>query len=89
MLRPEPIGYNVAVIDEKAETTTKSGLYIPLGSQEKPVIAVVFAVGEKIESVKLGDLIAYKNGRGTVVIANDISYRLLTEGDLLTKLVEK
>lgn len=88
MYRPEPIGFNVAVIDEEAVKTTDSGLYIPATSQETPVIATVYAVGDEVTNVAEGDRVAYKKGRGTVVVSDGKEYRILIKSDLITKLVE-
>ena len=53
-------GYVVAVA-EAAATKTASGLYLPEAAKEKPKTVKVVAVGPKVEGVKAGDRIIYKN----------------------------
>jgi chaperonin GroES len=53
-------GYVVAVAEE-AESKTISGLYLPEAAKEKPKTVKVVAVGTKVEGIKTGDRIIYKN----------------------------
>ena len=53
-------GYVVAVAEEAAAKTA-SGLYLPEAAKEKPKTVKVVAVGDKVEGIKVGDRIIYKN----------------------------
>ncbi len=53
-------GYVVAVAEEAA-TKTASGLYLPEAAKEKPKTVKVVAVGDKVDGIKVGDRIIYKN----------------------------
>lgn len=53
-------GYVVAVAEEAA-TKTASGLYLPEAAKEKPKTVKVVAVGAKVDGIKTGDRIIYKN----------------------------
>jgi len=53
-------GYVVAVAEEAA-TKTASGLYLPEAAKEKPKTVKVVAVGAKVDGIKVGDRIIYKN----------------------------
>lgn len=55
----QPLGDYVVAKGEEAASKTASGLYLPEKSQEKPKVAVVLAIGKKVEDVKVGDRIIY------------------------------
>jgi chaperonin GroES len=60
-VKVQPLAGYVVVQAEEAQTKTASGLYLPGGTAEKPKVAKVVAVGKKIEDVKVGDRVLYKN----------------------------
>lgn len=74
--------------NEKTEDKTKSGLFLPEQSQEKPRIAVVIAIGKNVEELKVGDRIVYKGYSTTEIKEDGKEYLILKEEDCLTK-VEK
>ena len=75
----------------EAETTTKSGIILNTGSQEKPQIAEVVAVGpggmidgEKIEmQVKVGDRVITGKYSGTEVKYEGVEYLIVRQSDVL------
>ncbi len=56
-----PMPDYVVVQSEKAQTKTRSGLYLPDSAQEKPKTARVVAVGAAIADIKVGEQVIYKN----------------------------
>ena len=86
-----PLGDRVLVKMVEAETTTKSGIILNTGSQEKPQIAEVVAVGpggmiegEKIEmQVKVGDRVITGKYSGTEVKYEGIEYLIVRQSDVL------
>ena len=75
----------------KAEETTKSGIILSSGSQEKPQIAEVIAVGpggivdgEKVEmQVKKGDKVITSKYSGTEVKYEGEEYIIVRQSDIL------
>jgi len=70
-------------VREKAPEKTASGLYLPDSSQEKPVVAIVEAVGPEVKHVKKGDKIVYKEYSTTELKINDVEYLIVKEEDIL------
>ncbi len=87
----KPLGDRVLVKMVEAETTTKSGIILNTGSQEKPQIAEVVAVGpggmidgEKIEmQVKVGDKVITGKYSGTEVKYEGVEYLIVRQSDVL------
>ena len=51
----------VVVQQEKTQTKTASGLYLPDSAQETSDIVTVVAVGAGVNEVKVGDRVIYQN----------------------------
>ena len=87
----KPLGDRVLVKMVEAEQTTKSGIILNAGSQEKPQIAEVVAVGpgeiidgEKIEmQVKVGDKVITGKYSGTEVKYEGVEYLIVRQSDVL------
>lgn len=87
----KPLGDRVLVKMVEAEQTTKSGIILNTGSQEKPQIAEVVAVGpggmidgEKIEmQVKIGDKVITGKYSGTEVKYEGVEYLIVRQSDVL------
>lgn len=86
-----PLADYVVLEQEKAQTRTASGLYLPEKSTEKPKIATVLAVGpgrvgddnERIAvEVKVGDKVVYGGYSNTEVKVGDTSYLLVKEENI-------
>ena len=87
----KPLGDRVLVKMIEAEQTTKSGIILNTGSQEKPQIAEVVAVGpgeiidgEKVEmQVKVGDRVITGKYSGTEVKYEGVEYLIVRQSDVL------
>ena len=88
----KPLSDRVVVKQLEAEETTKSGIVLPGGAQEKPQEAEVISVGpgghdedgKKIEmQVKKGDRIIYSKYSGTDVKLGDEEYIIIRQKDIL------
>jgi len=81
-----PLADRVVATREAEKTKTASGLYLPETAKEKPVAAIVEAVGPEVKSVKKGDRIVYKEYSVTELTINKIEYLIVKEEDILAKL---
>lgn len=82
----KPLGDRIVAVREAAETKTASGLYLPDGAKEKPVVAVVSAVGKDVKEVKVGDRVVYKEYAPTELKTGGKEYLILKEEDVLAVL---
>ena len=87
----KPLEDRVVIEMEKAEETTASGIILSTGSQEKPQIAKVIAVGpgkvydgnlEKMQ-VKKGDRVIVSKYAGTEVKYENEEYLIVKQDDIL------
>ena len=78
-----PLADRVVATREEAATQTASGLYLPDTAKEKPVQAVVQAVGPDVKHLKKGDKIVYKEYSTTEIKINDVEYLIIKEEDVL------
>lgn len=78
-----PLADRVVAVREEAKTQTASGIYLPDSSKEKPVVAVVQAVGSDVKHVKVGDKIVYKEYSTTDLKINDTDFLIVREEDIL------
>ena len=91
MIKPLVDRVLIKMVD--AEETTKSGIILSSGSQEKPQIAEVIEVGpggivdrEKIEmQVKKGDKVITSKYSGTEVKYEGVDYIIVRQSDILAK----
>lgn len=79
----KPLADRVVATREEAATQTASGLYLPDNAKEKPVMAIVQAVGPEVKALKVGDKIAYKEYSTTELKINDKEYLIVKEEDVL------
>ena len=83
----QPLADRVLLKQEKAETTTKSGIILPEAAQEKTQTATVEAVGpgtekEKI-TVKVGDRVMYDKYSGVQVKMDGEEYLIVKNSDII------
>ncbi len=78
-----PLSDYVVAQEEKAQTKTASGLYLPDNAQEKPKTAKIVAVGKKVTELKVGEKIIYKSYSTTEVKVANETYILVKEEDVL------
>ena len=79
----QPLADYVVAEQEKAESKTASGFYLPDAAKEKPKVAKVLAVGKDVKQVKTGDRILYKSYSTTDVKLGRDDYMLIKEEDIL------
>lgn len=84
----KPLNDRIVAVRAAAETKTASGLYLPDGAKEKPIIAEVKAVGKNVTEVKIGDKIVYKEYATTEVKAGGVEYLIVKEEDVLAVLAK-
>lgn len=81
-----PLADRVVATREAAETKTTSGLYLPETAKEKPVAAVVAAVGPDVKHLKKGDRIVHEAYKVTELTVNGTEYLIVKEEDVLATL---
>lgn len=79
----KPLADRVVAIREQAQTKTAAGIYLPDAAKEKPVVAVVEAVGPDVKGIKKGDRIVYKEYSTTELKINGTEYLIVKEEDVL------
>ena len=87
----KPLEDRVLLKMVEAEETTKSGIILTSGSQEKPQIAEVIAVGpgrvedgKKVEmNIKVGDKVITSKYSGTEIKYEGTDYIIVKESDVL------
>ncbi len=87
----KPLEDRVLLKMKDAEETTKSGIILSSGSQEKPQIAEVISVGtgriedgKKIEmNIKIGDKVITSKYSGTEIKYEGEEYIIVKESDIL------
>ena len=86
-MKLRPLADRVLLKEEKAETTTKSGILLTESAQEKTQTAKVEAVGpgtekEKI-TVKVGDRVMYDKYSGVQVKMDGEDYLIVKNSDII------
>ncbi len=81
----KPLADRVVAVQEKAQEKTASGIFLPESAREKPTLAHVTAIGPDVTSVKVGDMIIYKeySDETAVLKIEGGEYLLLKEKDIL------
>ncbi|SIQ70057.1 chaperonin GroES [Alkalispirochaeta americana] len=81
----KPLGDRVLVKMEKEEEKTKGGLFIPETAQEKTQIAVVVAVGDDKDEIKVKekDRVMFDKYAGTQIKIDGDDHLILSMGDIL------
>ena len=79
----KPLSDRIVAVREKAQEKTASGLYLPESSKEKPVLAIVDAVGPEVKQVEVGDKIVYREYSTTDLKINGVEYLIVKEEDVL------
>ncbi len=78
----KPLNNKVVAVKQEALTKTKSGILLG-EAKEEPAYAVVEAVGPKVENIKKGDKIIYKDFSTTNIKVDDKDYVIVAEEDIL------
>lgn len=84
-MKVRPLADRVLVKTEKTESKTASGIIIPDTAQEKTQTAVVIAVGDDKEKIKVatGDRIMYDKYAGTSIKIDGEEHLILKAGDII------
>ena len=77
-----PLADYIVIEQEKAQTRTASGLYLPEKAAEKPKIAKVLAVGKAVQEIKVGDRVVYGGYTNTAVKVESTEYILVKQEDI-------
>lgn len=83
LMNIQPLADRIVLEQLEQEEKTKSGFILPEGAQEKPKMAKVLAVGEKVEEVKKGDIVLYKSYGPDDVKIDNKEYMIAKEEDIL------
>ena len=81
----KPLNDKVVAKKEQPLAKTKSGILLG-EAKETPAYAVVEAVGPKVESIKKGDKIIYKEYSTTNIKLDDEDYIIVAAEDILATL---
>ena len=79
----KPLADRVVAVREVAATKTASGIYLPDNAKEKPVLAIVKAVGPNVKGIKVDDKIVYKEYSTTELKIDGTEYLIIKEDDVL------
>ena len=81
----KPLADRVLLKPEVAEEKTASGLFIPQTAQEKTQVAVVKAVGDDTEAIKVkpGDRVMHDKYAGTQVKIDGDDYLIVQMADII------
>lgn len=88
----KPLNDKIVIEKAEAEEKTEGGIYLPSGSQEKPLEGIVVAIGpgqlsDKGErqqmQVKEGDKVLYSKYSGTEIKINNKDLLIISEKDIL------
>ncbi len=84
-MKISPLGDRVLLKTEKEEEKTKSGLFIPETAQEKTQTAVVVAVGDDkdVIKVKVGDRVMYDKYAGTNIKIDGVEHLIVKMDDII------
>ena len=78
-----PLADRVVAVREVAKTQTASGIYLPENAKEKPVVAIVAAVGPDVKGIKKDDRIIYKEYSTNELTIDGTEYLIIKEEDIL------
>ncbi len=87
----QPFGDRVLIKVKTAPQQTSSGIYLPDSSQEAPNEGEIVAIGQGSalqEKLSLGEHILFQKHAGTEIQLEDGTYVLLSETDILGRVVE-
>ena len=84
----KPLGDRVVIKKVEAEEKTEGGIILPDSAKEKPQMAEVLALGEKIlddekSQIKIGDKVIFSQYAGTEINIDDEELTVLKLNDIL------
>lgn len=67
----------------KDENKTESGIIIPQTVKVEPQkYGKVLSIGDKVEKVKVGDVVVFHQSGGQAIVINNVIQRVLKEGEI-------
>ena len=78
-----PLGERVLVEKEEAQTQTASGIIIVDSAQEKPQTAIVKAIGDEVENLKVDDKVVLAKYSGTEITLDGKDFQIVEVSDIL------
>ena len=82
-MKLKPLADRVLVKNDKSETKTASGIFIPEAAQEKTQTAVGPGTEDEKITVKVGDRVMYEKYGGTEVKIDGEEYLILKMSDIV------
>lgn len=90
-MKLKPLFDKVVLKEEKLETTSKNGIFLPVSDKEKPQIATVISVGdggyidgkEVKMIVKQGDKVVFSKYAGSNIKIDNEEYVVVRQADIL------
>lgn len=88
----KPLDDRILVKPEEAEAKTASGIFLPEGAKEKPMMGKIVATGpgkltddgkRAAPSIKKGDTVVYGKYAGTEIELDGKKHLIMKEGELL------
>ena len=75
--------------DVTGEVKTKSGLFVPDITSNRPASGTVTSIGHKLSKMQLavGDTLLYIKGRGHEMVIDNEAHLILEKKDILAKIV--
>ena len=81
--RFQPSPERVAVRRVESKKQTAGGIFIPEAAQEKQTVAVVVAVGEKVEHLRVEDRVIFGKYTGTEITVGEQALVVMDAKDVL------
>jgi len=78
-----PLGNNIQITIEKAETVTSSGIILARENTEKLERSTVLAIGEDVTRVHVGDVVLYKSYTSDTMSIDGEDVAFIKEDDVL------
>lgn len=81
-----PLGSKVLIKMQIGQEVTKTGIILTAKKENKPIIATVIAIGDKVTNVKNNDEIIVSRYIGTQIKYDNEEYVILDEKEILARL---
>lgn len=83
----DPYDNRVVIKEEKAESKTASGIYIPETAKEKPQRGTIVAVGPNVtEQCKVGNRVCYGKYTGSEIELAEGTFTIMREIDIMANI---
>lgn len=77
----KPLGFRILVKRSEAKTL-QGGILLPESSKDKPLEGEVLSIGEKVDEVKVGDIVVF-SPYGGVEVEDASGHLILSQEDVL------